>query len=390
MCALTLRPQSVGIGPLVPQIRRDLGASHALVGLLGTLPVLGMGLFAPVAFYLVRGRTGFRAVIAVFVAMIALGGLARAAAPGIFGVLLLTVPIAVGIGVVGAALPGAVKERFADRPGFATGIYATGINVGAAVSALLAIPLAHSLGGWRAAIAVFSGASVLFAVGWVLLARQPRAAPDAREPRAAPALAVKLARRRGLGRRLALIFGLQGICYYGLTTWLAASYVERGFSAAAAGALVGVFNFMCIPGSLFVPWLADRFHSRQPSMLICAGMYVVGLVGLLLAPGEAWLWAAICGVANGALFALNLTLPLDAGGGRAEVGVLTAKMLGAGYVIAAISPFALGAVRDGLGSFTGAMWVLVATSAVLCLAILALGRPRLRRPQNVADVLEMS
>jgi CP family cyanate transporter-like MFS transporter len=108
-------------------------------------------------------------------------------------------------------------------------------------------------------------------------------------------------------------------------------------------------------------------------------MYVVGLLGLLLAPGEAWLWAAICGVANGALFALNLTLPLDAGGGRAEVGLLTAKMLGAGYVIAAISPFALGAVRDGLGSFTGAMWVLVATSAVLCLAILALGRPRRRR-----------
>jgi cyanate permease len=37
VCALALRPQIVGIGPLAPQIQRDLGASHALVGLLGTL-----------------------------------------------------------------------------------------------------------------------------------------------------------------------------------------------------------------------------------------------------------------------------------------------------------------------------------------------------------------
>ena len=45
--ALALRPQLVGVGPLLPEIDDDLDVSHAVAGLLGTIPVLCMGLFAP-------------------------------------------------------------------------------------------------------------------------------------------------------------------------------------------------------------------------------------------------------------------------------------------------------------------------------------------------------
>src|SRR5262245_64076604 len=47
LVALTLRPQIVGIGPLLPEIQDDLDTTHAVVGLLATIPVLCMGLFAP-------------------------------------------------------------------------------------------------------------------------------------------------------------------------------------------------------------------------------------------------------------------------------------------------------------------------------------------------------
>ena len=60
--ALTLRPQIVGVGPLLPEIQDDLDTTHALVGLLATIPVLCMGLFAPAAAYL-SARIGTRAVI---------------------------------------------------------------------------------------------------------------------------------------------------------------------------------------------------------------------------------------------------------------------------------------------------------------------------------------
>ena len=43
LAALTLRPQLVGIGPLLPSVQDDLDVTHAVAGLLGTIPVLCMG-----------------------------------------------------------------------------------------------------------------------------------------------------------------------------------------------------------------------------------------------------------------------------------------------------------------------------------------------------------
>ena len=43
LAGLALRPQIVGVGPLIPAIQDDLDVSHAVAGLLGTIPVLCMG-----------------------------------------------------------------------------------------------------------------------------------------------------------------------------------------------------------------------------------------------------------------------------------------------------------------------------------------------------------
>jgi len=59
------------------------------------------------------------------------------------------------MGLAGAMLPVAVKLRFADRPGFATAVYTSGITIGSAAAATLAVPLAHSAGGWRTPLLVF-------------------------------------------------------------------------------------------------------------------------------------------------------------------------------------------------------------------------------------------
>ena len=46
LAGLALRPQIVGVGPLIPEIQDDLDISHAVAGLLTTIPVFCMGLFA--------------------------------------------------------------------------------------------------------------------------------------------------------------------------------------------------------------------------------------------------------------------------------------------------------------------------------------------------------
>ena len=48
VASLAMRPQILAIGPLLPLMREDLGLSAGVAGLLTTIPVLCMGLFAPV------------------------------------------------------------------------------------------------------------------------------------------------------------------------------------------------------------------------------------------------------------------------------------------------------------------------------------------------------
>src|SRR6185436_15309703 len=122
--ALTLRPQIVGVGPLLPEIQDGLDTTHAVVGLLGTIPVLCMGIFAlPAA--LVAARLGTRMSIAWSLVLIGVFGVARAVAPNALWIVLLTWPIGAGMGVAGALVPVVVKEHFSVRPAGPTGIYTT-------------------------------------------------------------------------------------------------------------------------------------------------------------------------------------------------------------------------------------------------------------------------
>ncbi len=372
LAALALRPQIVGLGPLIPSIQDDLDTAHAVVGLLGTIPVLCMGLFAPPAALLLK-RVGTRAAIGGCLFLIASFGLLRVASPQVALVVVFTFPIGVGMGFAGALMPVFVKEHFPDRPAFATGVYTTGIQLGSALSSGLAVPVAHAAGGWRGSLAAFSAVTGGLFLAWLVLTRldPPHARVEARAPR--------LPLRSRMAWLFVVLFGFMGLTYYGLNAWLADSFVERGWSEASAGGLIAVLNLATLPSSLLVPWLADRHGSRRGIMIGLGVMLVTGVAGLVLFPGGAYAFTALVGVANGAMFPMVLTLPLDVSHRPDRVGAIVGMMLGVGYLIAATSPFALGAVRDATGSFTGAMWALVAFATVWLLATLPLSRERLQR-----------
>ena len=109
LAALALRPQIVGVGPLIPEIQDDLDTSHAIAGLLGTIPVLCMGLFAPVAAYL-AARLGTRRAMTIGLALIGVFGVLRAVVPSAWLVVLLTWPVGIGMGLGNAIAPIAVTR----------------------------------------------------------------------------------------------------------------------------------------------------------------------------------------------------------------------------------------------------------------------------------------
>ena len=85
------------------------------------------------------------------------------------------------------------------------------------------------------------------------------------------------------------------------------------------------------------------------------------------------------GARAGVAFPLVMTLPLDVARGPAQVGAVAAMMLGVGYTLSGLSPFALGALRDGTGSFDAVLWVLVGTSSGMLALALSLSPARLHR-----------
>lgn len=385
LAALTLRPQLVGIGPLLPLVQADLGVSHAVAGLLGTIPVLCMGLFAPPAPYLVA-RAGSRLAVAAAVLAVGASGVARALVPGAAGVVLLTVPVGIGMGLAGAMMPVAVKERFADRPGFATGVYTAGMTVGSAVGAAAAVPLAHAGNGWRTPLLLFGACSVLLGVLWVVLTR---AEPPHRRLEARP---LRLPVRNPLAWRLVAAFFLMSSVFYGLNSWLPDAYVERGWSEGSAGALLAILNTVTIPVGFAVAWAADHRGQRRMWLAGAAFLQFAGLVGVVTVPSAGWLWAVVLGIAIGPLFPLTMTLPLDATTRPAEVASLAGMMLGVGYTLSATAPLLLGAIRDLTGGFSAVLWTLVAAAAALVVVDasfsperLGAGRPSGEPPPRAAS-----
>jgi len=373
LAAVALRPPLVGVGPLVDDIQDDFGVSHAVVGLLGTITVLSMGLFAPLA-GLAASRWSLRTAMAGCLLIIAVAGLGRSVAPGIVVLLALTLPIGIAMAIAGTLLPVAVKHRFAHRPAFATGIGVTGINIGAAVSSALAVPIAAAWEGWRGALAAFSLATLAICAGWLVLSRGAWGERSALQP---PRLPV----RRPVAWFLVLAFGLPSAVYYGLVAWIADVYIERGWSDASAGAVLAVMGVTAVPAGLVVPWLADRMGSRRGWMWFASACLALATFGFAALPGGAFAWASITGVALGTVFPISLTMCLDIAGGPAQAGAAAALMFLVGYPIAALGPLAAGAVRDLTGTFDASLWTLFGI-AVLMAAVLAPLTPARLRPEE--------
>jgi CP family cyanate transporter-like MFS transporter len=371
VASLAMRPQILAIGPLLPLIREDLGLSAGVAGLLTTIPVLCMGLFAPVGPRLAARFGSGMAFAACLVAIVAFG-LVRTIAPSVPLVLLSTLGIGIGIGTAGAIPSMIVSRRLPGRPALGTGAYAGGIVAGSTLAAGFAVPLAVG-DDWRRALFIISAVSILSVMAWLVLGGLDRRPGNATTP------ARRLPWSDATAWLLVAIFGLQSILFYGIVSWLPNAFVERGWNTTDAGALIGVFNGVGLITTVGVPLIADRLGPRRPQLLFSSAVAVGGLVGIIVTPELAFAWVAILGLSLGAVFPLVLTLPLDVADDSARVGSVAALMLLGGYIVSSIGPVFLGAARDLTGDFGASLWMLVAIALVLVGSCVPLSPARLRR-----------
>ena len=353
LVGLALRPQVLVIGPLVGDIKADLGMSHAVAGLLGSIPVVCMGFLAPLGPVL-AGSIGPRFGAALCVLLVVGFGVLRSIAPDAPTALLTTIGIGVGMAIVGPILAMAVRLRAPGHPAAGTGAYVVGMVIGATATAAIAVPLAGALGGWRGAVAAISAAGLVSLFGWLwLIPRDPASATRVR-----PKLP-RLPWRRSSAWLLGVIFGTQSILFYGVITWLPSLFAERGWSATAAAGQVALFTGIQLFATLSVPAFADRLGTRRSQLAVAGAITLAGAILIAATrseiPGSVMsvLGTALLGLGVGFYFPLGLTLPVDVSADPGEAASISALMLLVGYLIASVAPVLFGLVRDATGGFDG-------------------------------------
>ncbi|MGY1727327.1 MFS transporter [Geodermatophilus sp. SYSU D01062] len=371
LTALNLRGAIAAVGPVLDDVRADLGLSAAAAGLLTTLPVLCFALLAPAAAAAGRRVGAGAAVLGSLVLLAVAQGLrVLDGAPVLLaGTFLAGAAMTVG----NVLLPAVVKAGFGRRAGTVTGLYTAALVAGAAAGAAFTAPLAAVL-GWRGALAAQGVLAVVAAVVWAAAARHADAAgPAAAARRDAGARPLW---RSPVAWAVTAVQALHSTLYFSLTAWLPTLLADRAGTDAAAGSVAAsVYQVLGIAGSLLVPAVLARTSGQAGLALGVAALWVVPVAGLLAAPGAWPAWAAVGGLAQGAGIALAVTLVVLRAADAGAAARLSGMSQLVGYGVGALGPVAVGALSEATGGWTAPLLLLLAVGLGLAAAGVVAARP---------------
>ena len=280
-----------------------------------------------------------------------------------------------GVAVAQVALPVLIRVRAPARTGALTGAFSMSLALSGTIAAALSVPLAHALGSWPAALAVWAVPAALAAVLWTVPAARARVRPVEEHP--------LRPWRLPIGWWLGLFFGIQSAAFYATLAWLPSMLQARGFGEREAGLLLALCSGVSFVPAFVLPVLAARRRDQRGLLAAAVAVPVAGWAGMAAAPGAAVAWVALIGAGQGAALGLALILPGLRAGDPRLVGPLMGMAQCIGYTMAACGPWLLGAVRDLTGGWTAPLYVLLAITALELPAglVAARGGRRARPPE---------
>ncbi|WP_223214646.1 MFS transporter [Microbacterium ureisolvens] len=376
LVAMNMRPAITGLGPLLDQIGADTGMSVSALGLLAAVPLVAWALFSPLAHDLSR-RFGQPRVLLWSLLVLLAGTLVRSIPGPVASLWIGTAIIGIGIAIINVLMPAVVKREFAGHVPAVTAAYTALLAGLGAVSSGVVVPISHiELGGdpagWRFALLVTGAALLPFAIAawWWAHRGAGRAHDRSSAPRG----------RTGIWRDpiawlVAAYMGLQASMFYMFVTWLAPLSMSIGRSEVVAGIDVMVYQLFSLAGCLLLP-LALRGGLERWAPALIPSLAVVGVAGLMIAPGGVLLWGSLIGLTGGATLAMSLTLMAQRARDHDTSTALSGMSQSVGYVIAALGPIAFGALHSLTGGWTASLALVLAVLLALTVVGVFAGRDR--------------
>ncbi|PRA28755.1 CynX/NimT family MFS transporter [Pseudomonas poae] len=367
LVALNLRPALSSMSPLLSEVSNSLGLSAAKAGLLTTLPVLCLGLFAPTAPILARRFGAERVVLGILLTLAA--GIILRSSFGEVGLFAGSLIAGASIGIIGVLLPGIVKRDFAKQAGTMTGVYTMALCLGAALAAGATVPLSRYFAdSWAVGLGFWIVPALVAAVLWLPQVGHKQGAHHV-------AYRVKGLLRDPLAWQVTLYMGLQSSLAYIVFGWMPSILIGRGLSATEAGLVLSGSIIVQLLSSLAAPWLATRGKDQRLAIMVVMLLTLGGLFGCLYAPLEGlWGWAILLGLGQGGTFSLALTLIVLRSRDSHVAANLSSMAQGIGYTLASMGPFAVGLVHDWTGGWSAIGWIFAVIGLGAMLAGLGAGR----------------
>ena len=331
-------------------IQAELNISAVAASLLTTLPVLCMGIFAPVATRLSQ-RYGLERTIFISLLLITLATALRVSDRSVTILLATALVGGLGISLAGPLLSSFIKKYFPSRPGVVS-IYSVSMTVGAALASSLTIPIytgsQHNL---SLALSFWAVLGFFALIVWMpFIPKKHHTSNKTQRPR------LPYGNKKAI--QFTLFFGLMASMFYSMTTWLSPIALSLGYGQQDSALFLTVFTLIQIPVALLVANIVNRFGKLKLLLVLCSLSELIGLV-LLLFPFSMLLAVVFLGIGAGGLFPLALMLPITETRNAEEAGTWSAMTQMGGYIMGAFGPLFIGWVYDLSGSFDASIITMV-------------------------------
>lgn len=367
--AVALRAPIASIGPLLPEISKDLSLDLTQQGILTAIPVLsfGIGAFASPAF---ERRFGLdRSLLFLCLALvvsIALRGWFD------FASLLIGTSVAgLSIAIANVLLPSVVRLRFPNRIALVTASYTTVLAISASSAAATAVPLSAAVGGWQFSLVVWLVPMLIALVlWWIQMNRRETGGEDSEKVSEWRAII-----KSPVTWALFLFFGIQSLGFYAILSWMPSIFIDQSIDDAVAGGLLGFTTIVGVPFSMVLASNFSKFRRLDlvgfaVSMLTLTGFIMLNFADLHL------LACVLMGLGMACTFPLSLHLISTRASSPALTTTLSTLVQGYGYLLSALGTFAFGWFRDMSGSWSLSIWVMVALTAVQAVSSFVAGGRR--------------
>lgn len=339
---LNLRLSFSATDPILPVVMKDLGMLADSGGLFALLPVMSLGVAAPLGARLVN-HVRPRALISWALAL-AIAGIVWRSYGGRVGLFGGTGLIGLGLGVVGSVILGVVKELFPGRVPELMGAYTACVCLGTSLGSAAGDPVALIMGSWQRGLLFWALPLALALVLWVELVH--RAHPfNLREQKMQASMGPLLRQGKACWVSLFYLFRVAGS--WALIAWLPTLMQRRGLPPMEAGLVLGLATACELPSTLLSDHLTQWLGSRARLLWIAAPLSVLAVFGLLVGPLHVWpLFSVVFGLCIGAIFALGMTLIVDNATDPATTVALSGMAQGSGFVMGGLLAWGSSVVVD--------------------------------------------